>query len=50
MALLLGANFFIWHALPRLDQPTERPNLNQIAFNQIYLFTRIQLAIIHSHF
>ena len=33
MALLLGTIFLNWHAVPSLDQPTERPNLNQIAFH-----------------
>ena len=50
MALLLEAIILNWHAVLSLDLPTERSNLNQIAFSQIYLFPRIQLAIIHSNF
>ena len=50
MALLLGAIFLNWHTVLSLDQLTERPNLNQIAFGQIYLFPNIQLAIIHFKF
>ena len=50
MALLLGPIFKNWHTGLSLDQPTERPNLNQIGFGQIYWFPSIQLAIIHSKF
>ena len=50
MALLLGVIFENWHTILSLDQATERPNINQIALDLIYLFPRIQLAIIHSNF
>ena len=50
MALLLGAISLNWHTVLRLDWPTKRFNLNQIAFNQIYLFPKIQLVVIHSNF
>ena len=50
MALLLGAIFLNWHTVLSLDKPTERLNLNQIAFGQISLFLSIHLAIMHSKF
>ena len=33
MALPLGAIFLNWRTVLSLDQSTERPNLNQIAFD-----------------